>query len=169
VDKSTQGMWTAEIEQSPLFAAVVHTVHCVHIGKSNHITFGRWILGLWQELTAAKVESEISENPVGPSVEICSVAMSESRGENIISGKAKINDAIQQISKLWDEVEHSGASVAWEWILRGSLHGARIRQAEARVDAIGSKGDQAALQSACDSWVTAWRDGIKAWRKRRLD
>lgn len=87
------------------------------------------------------------------------------RGEDRISGKAKINDAIHQISKLWDEVEHSGASVAWEWILRGSLHGARIRQADARVDAIGSKSDQTALQSACDSWVTAWQEGIKAWKK----
>jgi hypothetical protein len=152
-----------------LFAAAVHTVHCVHIGKSNYVfLFRRWILGLWQELTATKAEPEISKNPAGSSPEICSVGMSENRGEDRISGKAKINDAIQRISKLWDEVEHSGASVAWEWILRGSLHGARIRQAEARVDAIGSKGDQAALLSACNSWVTAWQEGIIAWRKKQL-
>ncbi len=124
-------------------------------------------MGLWQELTAAKVEPEIAENLASSSVEICSAGMSESMGKDRTAGKEKIRDAIQQISKSWDEVEHSGGSLAWEWILRGSLHGARICQAEARVDAIGSKGDQTALQSACDSWVTAWQEGIKAWKKTK--
>jgi hypothetical protein len=62
-------------------------------------------------------------------------------------GAMDMESAIQQISKMWDEVEHSGGAIAWDWILRRSYHGAKLRRAEERVDTIGSKGQPAALAS----------------------
>jgi hypothetical protein len=112
-------------------------------------------MALWQQLKAGNIVPEVDED----------VTMGLSTEINVTAGKDVINNAIQQISKMWDEVEHSGGAIAWEWILRKSHHGARIRKAEERVDTIGSKGDPAALASACNDWVAAWRDGIEAWKK----
>ena len=42
----------------------------------------------------------------------------------------------------------------------------RIQKAEELIDKIGSRGDPAALASACNAWVSAWRDGIEAWKKK---
>ena len=81
------------------------------------------------------------------------------------TGLEKMRQAWQRISDLWDEIESSGGSVAWEWILRGSPHGAKIRAAEDRVNAVGSQGDLAALAAACDGLVNAWREGIEDWKK----
>lgn len=80
-------------------------------------------------------------------------------------GLEKMRQAWQRISDLWDEIESSGGSVAWEWILRGSPHGPRIQAADDRVNAVGSMGDPAALAAACDGLVNAWREGIEGWRK----
>ena len=83
-----------------------------------------------------------------------------------IAGKKRIKDAIDRISDLWSEIESSGGSIAWEWILRGSHYGMRIQKAEDLINEIGSRGDPAALASACNAWVSAWRDGIEAWKKK---
>jgi ATP-dependent DNA helicase RecG len=40
--------------------------------------------------------------------------------------------------------------------------------AEEQVDDIRSKGDPAALLSACNAWVAAWHDEIEAWKKLNL-
>ncbi len=80
-------------------------------------------------------------------------------------GLEKMRQAWQRISDLWDEIESSGGSVAWEWILRASPHGPKIRAAEDRVNAIGSQGDPAALVAACDALVNAWREGIEGWER----
>ena len=82
------------------------------------------------------------------------------------AGKEIIRQALNRISSLWDQIETSGGSIAWEWILRGSPHGPVIRAAEGQVDRIGSKGDPAALQSACDAWVASWREGIEGWGRQ---
>jgi hypothetical protein len=103
-------------------------------------------MALWQQLKAGNIVPEVDED----------VTMGLSTKINVTAGKSVINNAIQQISQMWDEVEHSGGAIAWEWILRKSHHGARIRKAEERVDT---------LASACNDWVAAWRDGIEAWKK----
>jgi hypothetical protein len=82
------------------------------------------------------------------------------------AGKALIHEAVLRIADLWNAIETSGGSIAWEWILRGSPHGPKIQQAEDRVNAIGSRGNPAALKSACEAWVFAWREGIEAWKRR---
>ena len=112
-------------------------------------------MALWQQLKTGNIVPEVDED----------VTMGLYTEINATAGKGVINNAIQQISKMWDEVEHSGGAIAWEWILRKSHHGARIQKAEERVDTIGSTGDPAALVSACKAWVAAWRDGIEAWKK----
>jgi hypothetical protein len=82
------------------------------------------------------------------------------------AGKVLIRQAVYQIADLWNAIEHTGGSIAWEWILRGSLHGRLIGAAEDQVNAIGSRGDPAALAAACDAWVSAWREGIEAWKRQ---
>lgn len=84
---------------------------------------------------------------------------------NVAAGKVIIARTVHQISDLWNEVETSGGSLAWEWIVHGSPHGSLIRQAEDRVNAVGSKGDSNALASACDAWLAAWRRGIQDWKR----
>jgi hypothetical protein len=81
-------------------------------------------------------------------------------------GKVLINETLNQIADAWCEIENSGGSFAWEWILRGSPHGAEIRKAEDNVNAIGSKGDPRTLAAACDAWVSTWRTGIEAWERK---
>lgn len=85
---------------------------------------------------------------------------------NQATGKDLIRQTLKKIADLWTEIEASGGSIAWEWILQGSTHGARIRQAEDRVNAIGSRGNPASLKAACDAWQFAWREGIEAWKRR---
>lgn len=80
-------------------------------------------------------------------------------------GLERMRQTWREISSLWSEIETSGGSLAWEWILRGSPHGAKIQAAQGQVDAIGSQGNPAVLASACDAWVSAWRDGIEGWKK----
>ena len=83
----------------------------------------------------------------------------------ISTGKALIAQANSQISDAWDEIKPFGRSLD-EWIHRGgSYHGTRIKQAEDRVNAIGSQGDPAALKAACEAYVTEWRDGIAVWKR----
>ena len=84
---------------------------------------------------------------------------------NVLTGKGMIDDAVEQISRLWEEVDHSEGTTAWEWIMRRSHHGGIIRGAEERVDIVGSGGDPDELASACNTWVAAWRNGIEAWKK----
>lgn len=60
-------------------------------------------------------------------------------------------------------METTGGSLAWEWIFNCSHHGALIRLAEDRVNAVGSKGNREALESACAAWLAAWREGIPGW------
>ena len=115
-------------------------------------------MALWRQLKAGITVPEVGED----------VTMGLSTEINLTAGKGVINNAIQQISKMWDEVEHSGGAIAWEWILRKSHHGARIQKAEELVDTIGSKSDPAALVYACNAWVAAWCDGIEAWNKQNL-
>ena len=82
------------------------------------------------------------------------------------TGKEMMRQTLTNIADLWSEIDASGGSIAWEWILQGSTHGARIRQAEDRMNAIGSRGNPAALKTACDAWQNAWREGIEAWKYR---
>ena len=83
----------------------------------------------------------------------------------MIAGKGMIDDAVEQISKLWDEVERSDGAIVWEWIMRRSHRGGIIRGAEECVDFVGSGGDPDALLSACNTWVAAWRNGIECRKK----
>ena len=87
---------------------------------------------------------------------------------HILQGKALINRAIDEIINLWDQVEESGASIAWEWIMRSSPYGRKIKAAENEVDRIGSTGDLTALDYACKAWVSSWREGIEGWKKQQL-
>jgi hypothetical protein len=73
------------------------------------------------------------------------------------AAKGVINNANQQISKMWDEVEHSGGAIAWEWVLRRSHHGTIILRAKERVDTIGSRGDPASLHLS--TVRQAWQPG----------
>ena len=102
---------------------------------------------------------------VGLHPKINSGADCEHAQSNVIAGKGVIDDAVEQISKLRDEVERSDGAIAWEWIMRRSHHGGIIRGAEERVDIVGSGGDPDALLSACNTWVAARRNGIESWKK----
>ena len=86
-------------------------------------------------------------------------------GSKISAGKALIDQTNSQISDAWDMTEPSEGDNAWEWILRGSKHGRLIEAEEDRVNAVGRRGDPAALKAACDAWVNAWREGIEAWKR----
>ena len=114
-------------------------------------------MSLWAEVTrgGSKDDSQPSQTE-----------RSETKMGDVAAGKALIRKTIDRISEAWSEVEHSGGSVAWEWILRGSHHGTKIQKAEDLINTIGSRGDPAALASACNAWVSAWRDGIEAWKKK---
>ena len=123
-------------------------------------------MGLWQQMKAGKTPSEREESGAGFSPEPQTSRKPGEAPGDASAGKKRIKDAINRISDLWSEIESSGGSIAWEWILRGSHYGMRIQKAEDLIDKIGSRGDPAALASACNAWVSAWRDGIEAWKKK---
>jgi hypothetical protein len=123
-------------------------------------------MAIWQQLKAGKIVPEIDGDvAIGLHTNISSGADCEHAPSTLLTGKGMIDDAVEQISRLWDEVDHSEGATAWEWIMRRSHHGGIIRGAEERVDIVGSGGDPDALLSACNSWVAAWRNGIEAWKK----
>ena len=115
-------------------------------------------MGLWAELKSGAAKTGGWPRQSGLN--------SEAQSRDREPGLQKMRQAWREISNLWDEIETSGGSLAWEWILRGSLHGEKIRAAEGRVNAIGSLGDPAALAAACDGLVNAWREGIEAWKRK---
>ena len=117
-------------------------------------------------MKSGKITPEREESKAGFSPEPQTGGKPEEAAGDGIAGKKRIKDAIDRISDLWSEIESSGGSIAWEWILRGSHYGMRIQKAEDLINKIGSRGDPAALASACNSWVSAWRDGIEAWKKK---
>ena len=123
-------------------------------------------MGLWQQMKSGKITPEREGSEAGFSPETQTGGKPEEAADDGIAGKKRIKNAIDRISDLWSEIESSGGSIAWEWILRGSHYGMRIQKAEELKDKIGSRGDPAALASACNSWVSAWRDGIEAWKKK---
>ena len=123
-------------------------------------------MAIWQQLKAGKIVPEIDEDvAIGLHTKTSSGADCEQGPSNLLTGKGMIDDAVEQISKLWDEVDHSEGTTAWEWIMRRSHHGEIIRGAEERVDTVGSGGDSDELASACNAWIAAWRRGIEAWKK----
>ena len=123
-------------------------------------------MAIWQQLKAGKIVPEMEEDAaVGLHPKINFVADCEHAQSNVLTGKGMIDDAVEQISRLWEEVDHSEGTTAWEWIMRRSHHGGIIRGAEQRVDIVGSGGDPDELASACNTWVAAWRNGIEAWKK----
>ena len=123
-------------------------------------------MGLWQQMKSGKTPSDVGETRAAFSAEIQTDGNLGKVSGNGIAGKKRIKDAIDRISDLWSEIESSGGSIAWEWILRGSHYGMRIQKAEDLINEIGSRGDPAALASACNAWVSAGRDGIEAWKKK---
>ncbi len=123
-------------------------------------------MGLWQQMKSGKTPSEREESEAAFSPETQTGGNLEKEPGDVSAGKKWIRNAIDRISDLWSEIESSGGSIAWEWILRGSHYGMRIQKAEELIDKIGSRGDPAALASACNAWVSAWRDGIEAWKKK---
>ena len=114
-------------------------------------------MSLWAEVTRGSRKADSRPSPT---------RIPETKMADVAAGKALIRKTIDRISEAWSEVEHSGGSVAWEWILRGSHHGIRIQKAEDLIDKIGSRGDPEALALACNAWLSAWRDGIEAWKKK---
>jgi hypothetical protein len=123
------------------------------------------VLGVNLELSGEQLRCEAPEGVLTPELR---VVLAERKPEiiQVLQGKALIRETLNRIADAWSEIEHSGGSPAWEWILRSSSHGNLIRQAEDRVDAIGSRGDPAVLKAACDAWLLAWSDGIEAWERR---
>ena len=104
---------------------------------------------------------------VGREVEPLLGELRERKSEvlTLLAWKALIAQTNLQIADAWDMTEPSEGDNAWEWILRGSKHGGLIEAAEDHMNAIGSQGDPAALRAACEAFVTAWRDGIAAWKR----
>jgi len=122
------------------------------------------ILGVSLELSGKRLKCEAPEGVLTPELR---AVLAEHKPEiiGVLQGKALILLTLHQISDVWGEIGPCGGSIAWEWILRGSPHGPKIRAAEDRVNAIGSNGNPVALAAACDAWVSAWRDGIEGWKK----
>ena len=123
-------------------------------------------MGLWQQLRACEISSGESEIPTVVADKSRSCGASTDQASDAAAGKALIAHTVHQIAELWNEVEASGGSLAWEWIVHGSRHGRLIRRAEDLMNAVGSKGNHNALDSACDAWLTAWRAGIQNWKRR---
>ena len=123
-------------------------------------------MAIWQQLKAGKIVPEIDGDvAIGLHTNISSGADCEHAPSNLLTGNGMIDEAVEQISRLWDEVDPSEGTTDWEWIMRRSHHGGIIRGAEQRVDIVGSGGDPDARLSACNAWVAAWRNGIEAWKK----
>ncbi len=122
-------------------------------------------MGLWQQIKSGQIACEESEIPAGATNRIGSFSTDNREPWNVAAGKALIGRTIHQIAELWNEIETSGGSLAWKWIVHGSPHGDLIRQAEDRVNAVGSKGDRKALAMACEGWLAAWRRGIQNWKR----
>ncbi len=120
-------------------------------------------MGLWQQVKSGQMACEESETPAGATGGVRSFIPDNRERSDIVTGKALIARTVHQIAELWNEVETSGGSLAWEWILHSSHHGALIRRAEDRVNAVGSRGKREALESACAAWLAAWRKGILDW------
>ncbi|MBZ5498897.1 MAG: hypothetical protein LAP85_21070 [Acidobacteriia bacterium] len=125
-------------------------------------------MGLWQQIKSGQITSEQSEIPTGAPVEDHAFSTVDDKGSDVVTGKALITRTVYQIAEMWNEVETSGGSLAWDWIFNGSRHGALIRQAEDRVNAVGSSGEHRALETACSDWLAAWRDGIDGWKGVRI-
>ncbi len=123
-------------------------------------------MGLWQQIKSGRIECEGSVIPAEANKGIRDIDARDGQRSDVGAGKALIARTVHQIAELWNKVETSGGSLAWEWIVYGSHYGPLIRQAEDRVNAIGSKGDHNALESACNAWVAAWREGIHEWMSR---
>jgi hypothetical protein len=123
-------------------------------------------MGLWQQIKSGQIAYEESETPAGATNGIGSFSTDTREPWNAAAGKALIARTVHQIVELWNEVETKGGSLAWQWIVHGSPHGPLIRQAEDRVNVVGSKGDRNALALACDAWLAAWRSGIRDWKHR---
>jgi hypothetical protein len=85
---------------------------------------------------------------------------------HILRGKTIIQEAVDKISELWDAIENSGGSAAWDWIIKESPYRKEIQESEDNVNRIGSAGDLVKLRAACAAWVSAWRQGIEAWKMR---
>ncbi len=123
-------------------------------------------MGLWQQIKSGQIAFEGPTIPAAANSGMGNFVTDARQQPDVRAGKALIACTVHQISELWNKVELSGGSLAWEWIVYGSHHGPLIRLAEDRVNAIGSKGDQNALESACNAWVAAWREGIQEWISR---
>ncbi len=123
-------------------------------------------MGLWQQIKSGQIACEESEIPAGATGGICSFSTDDREQWNVAAGKALIARTALQISDMWNEVETSGGSLAWEWKVHGLPHGPLIRQAEDRVNGIGSKGDPNTLALACNAWLAAWCNGIQEWKRR---
>lgn len=117
-------------------------------------------MGLWQQIKSGQIACEESEIPAGVTGGIRSFSTDDRERWDVAAGKALIARTVHQIVELWNEVETSGGSLAWEWIFNSSRHGVGIHQAEDRVNAVGSRGNHEALKSACNVWLAAWREGI---------
>ena len=88
-------------------------------------------MAIWQQLKAGIIVPEMEEDAaVGLHPKINSGADCEHAPSNVLTGKGMIDDAVEQISRLWDEVDYSERITAWEWIMRRSHHGGIIRGAE---------------------------------------
>ncbi len=121
-------------------------------------------MGLWQQIKSGQMACEESEIPAGATNGIGGFKTDDREPWDVAAGKALIARTVHQIANLWNEVETSGASVAWEWIFNGSRHGVLIRKTEDRVNALGSNGRHDTLKSACIAWLAAWEEGIREWR-----
>jgi hypothetical protein len=120
-------------------------------------------VGPWQQIKSGQIACEELEIPGGATGGIRGFSTDDREQWDVAAGKALIARTVHQIAELWNEVETSGGSLAWEWISNGSHHRALIRLAEDRVNAVGSKGKREALESACAAWLAAWREGIRDW------
>ena len=112
-------------------------------------------MGLWQQIKSGQIACEESEIPGGATGEVSSFSTDNPDRWDVAAGKALIARTVHQIAELWNEVETNGGSLAWEWIFTYSHHGALIRLAEDRVNAVGSRGKREALESACAAWLAA--------------
>ena len=123
-------------------------------------------MGLWQQIKSGQIAFEGPTIPAAASSGMVNFGADDRQQSDVTAGKALIACTVHQISELWNKVETSGGSLAWEWIVYGSHHGPLIRQAEDWVNAIGSKGGHNALEPACNAWVAAWREGLQEWISR---
>lgn len=73
-------------------------------------------MGLWQQIKSGQIACEGSGIPAAANGGIRNFDAGDRQQSDVAASKALIARTVHQIGELWNKVETSGGSIAWEWI-----------------------------------------------------